>query len=835
MIIKGLSFKASLYRVFNGECMEQKLNTKKIEEILETKSQTYFGKPLADASPAQAYRAVCMTVRDILTEKRLEFKRRRKDQKTKQVYYMSMEFLLGRSLKNHLFNLGMTDVFEKAVEHYGFNLKDLYAIEPDAGLGNGGLGRLAAAYMESLTNLNYVASGFSIRYDYGIFKQKISDGWQLEMPDEWLNEGDVWLAPRVEDTFEVKFGGTVSQRWENGRLYIDYHNCDTVQAVPYDMNISGYHVDAVNKLRLWTAKAPVDFDMQLFAQGEYVKSLENKALAESITKVLYPADHHTEGKMLRLKQQYFFVSASIQSIFKTHLRDYGTLDSLPDKVAIHINDTHPTLCIPELMRLLLDEYGYSWDKAWDIVTRTISYTNHTVMAEALEKWPENLFKQLLPRIYQIICEINQRFCNKLWAFYPNDWNKVAYNAIISHNQIKMANLCLAASHTVNGVSELHSEILKNDVFNDYYKMNPGVFTNVTNGITYRRWLCQANPRLADFITELIGDSYLKDADELKKLEQFKGKRDVLDKWLDIKHANKVDFSNFVKESTGISIDPDSIFDVQVKRLHEYKRQLLNALHILDLYYTIKRNPGIQMNPRTFIFGAKAASSYYMAKQIIRLIYCLGKLINNDPEVNDKIKVVFLENYRVSLAEMIMPASDVSEQISIAGKEASGTGNMKFMINGAVTIGTMDGANIEIHERVGDENIFIFGLLASEIEELCRNGYEPTRYYNNNARIKAVIDGLRSGIAGVNFGEIADSLTVGGGGNADHYKVLADFQSYCDAHDRLDKAYSDKERWGRMSLMNTANAGFFSSDRSVKEYATRIWNLKPVKESKTVKK
>ena len=815
--------------------MEQKLNTKKIEEILEMKSQTYFGKPLADASPAQAYRAVCMTVRDILTEKRLDFKRRRKEQKTKQVYYMSMEFLLGRSLKNHLFNLGLTDTFAKAVEHYGFNLTDLYAIEPDAGLGNGGLGRLAAAYMESLTNLNYVASGFSIRYDYGIFKQKISDGWQLEMPDEWLNEGDVWLSPRVEDTFEVRFGGSVSQRWDNGRLYIDYHDCDTIQAVPYDMNISGYNVDAVNKLRLWTAKAPVDFDMQLFAQGEYVKSLENKALAESITKVLYPADHHTEGKMLRLKQQYFFVSASIQSIFKTHLRDYGTLDSLPDKVAIHINDTHPTLCIPELMRLLLDEYGYSWDKAWDIVTRTISYTNHTVMAEALEKWPENLFKQLLPRIYQIIGEINQRFCNKLWEFYPNDWNKVAYNAILSHNQIKMANLCLAASHTVNGVSELHSEILKNDVFNDYYKMNPGVFTNVTNGITYRRWLCQANPRLSSFITELIGDSFLKDADELKKLEQFKGKRDVLDKWLEIKRANKADFSNFVKETTGVSIDPDSIFDVQVKRLHEYKRQLLNALHILDLYYTIKRNPSILMNPRTFIFGAKAASSYYMAKQIIRLIYSLGTLINNDPEVNDKIKVIFLENYRVTLAEKIMPASDVSEQISIAGKEASGTGNMKFMINGAVTIGTMDGANIEIHERVGDENIFIFGLLASEIEELCRNGYEPTRYYNNNARIKAVIDGLRHGIAGVNFGEIADSLTVGGGGNADHYKVLADFQSYCDAHDRLDKAYGDKERWARMSLMNTANAGFFSSDRSVKEYATRIWNLKPVKESKTTKK
>ena len=812
------------------------LSKEELKQAIEDNAMKLFGISLKEASANQFYKCVCIAVRDILTERRHEFKQQMRKQQSKQVYYMSMEFLLGRSLKNHLFNTDLTKPVTEIAKEYGWDMEDdIYAQEPDAGLGNGGLGRLAAAYMESLTNLGYAASGFSIKYDYGIFKQKIADGWQLELPDEWLDDGAVWLAPRKEDTFQVRFGGRINQRWENGRLYIDYIDSDIVEATPYDMNISGYNVDAVNKLRLWTAKAPVDFDMQLFAQGEYVKSLENKALAESITKVLYPADHHTEGKMLRLKQQYFFVSASIQSIFKTHLRDYGTLDSLPDKVAIHINDTHPTLCIPELMRLLLDEYGYSWDKAWDIVTRTISYTNHTVMAEALEKWPENLFKQLLPRIYQIIGEINQRFCNKLWEFYPNDWNKVAYNAILSHNQIKMANLCLAASHTVNGVSELHSEILKNDVFNDYYKMNPGVFTNVTNGITYRRWLCQANPRLSSFIAELIGDSFLKDADELKKLEQFKGKRDVLDKWLEIKRANKVDFSNFVKETTGVSIDPDSIFDVQVKRLHEYKRQLLNALHILDLYYTIKRNPSIQMNPRTFIFGAKAASSYYMAKQIIRLIYSLGTLINNDPEVNDKIKVIFLENYRVTLAEKIMPASDVSEQISIAGKEASGTGNMKFMINGAVTIGTMDGANIEIHERVGDENIFIFGLLASEIEELCRNGYEPTRYYNNNARIKAVIDGLRHGIAGVNFGEIADSLTVGGGGNADHYKVLADFQSYCDAHDRLDKAYGDKERWARMSLMNTANAGFFSSDRSVKEYATRIWNLKPVKESKTTKK
>lgn len=802
----------------------EKVNFNDFDKQVSQKCEVYFGKTIENCSKTQLYRAICMTVRDYLTEKRLKFKQNRIKQETKQVYYMSMEFLLGRSLKNHLYNLGMTGVVEELCKKYGTTIEDIYAIEPDAGLGNGGLGRLAAAYMESLTNLNYVASGFSIRYDYGIFKQKIIDGLQMEMPDEWLTNGDVWLAPREEDTFEVKFGGSVEQRWEDGKLKIEYRDCYNILAVPYDMNISGYDVPAVNKLRLWTAKAPVDFDMQLFSQGEYVKSLEQKALAESICKVLYPADHHIEGKMLRLKQQYFFVSASIQSIIKKHIRDYKTLDNLGQKVAIHINDTHPTLCIPELMRILLDDYGYSWDDAWKIIKETISYTNHTVMAEALEKWPENIFKQLLPRIYQIVCEINHRYCQDLWSFYPNDFKKVAYNAVMADGQIKMANLCLAASHTVNGVSALHSEILKNDVFHDAYVMTPDKFTNVTNGITYRRWLCQANPLLSDFISSLIGDGFKKDANELKKLVAFKNDGDVLDKWMDIKRANKVALSNYIKEANGIDVDPDSIFDVQVKRLHEYKRQLLNALHILDLYYQIKQNPNIEMNPRTFIFGAKAAPSYYMAKQIIRLIHSLGKLINDDPDVKGRIKVVYIENYRVTLAEMIMPASDVSEQISIAGKEASGTGNMKFMINGAVTIGTMDGANIEIHENVGAENIFIFGLLAHEIDELNRNGYEPSRYYQSNARIRAVIDGLHRGIAGVNYSEIADSLMFGG----DTYKVFADFDSYCDAHNRLDRAYSDKKRWAGMSLMNTAGAGFFSSDRSVQEYADRIWHLQPVK-------
>ncbi|MDE6759030.1 MAG: glycogen/starch/alpha-glucan phosphorylase [Clostridia bacterium] len=804
---------------------------KELKKIVALKCQTYFGRTVENASKNQIYRAICMTVRDILTDKRLAFKKKRLEQGTKQVYYMSMEFLLGRSLKNHLYNLKMTDAFEAICKELGYTLEDMYAVEPDAGLGNGGLGRLAAAYMESLTNLNYVASGFSIRYDYGIFKQKIEDGWQVELPDEWLENGDVWLSPRMEDTFEVKFGGYVEERWDNGRLYTEQKDCYTVMAIPYDMNISGYDVPAVNKLRLWTAKAPMDFDMKLFAEGEYVKSLEQKAIAESICKVLYPADHHQEGKMLRLKQQYFFVSASLQSIIKMHLKDYKSLDTLPNKVAIHINDTHPTLCIPELMRLLLDEYGYSWEKAWDIVTRTVSYTNHTVMAEALEKWPEGLFRQLLPRIYQIVCEINRRFTDKLWAFYPNDYRKVEYNAVLSNGQVKMANLCLAASHTVNGVSALHSQILKDEVFRDCYQMNPEAFTNVTNGITYRRWLCQSNPLLSKYIQELTGDGFMKNADSLKDLTKYADNEAVLDKVMDIKRANKVRLAEYIKQANGIDVDPDSIFDVQVKRLHEYKRQLLNALHILDLYYRLKQNPDLDINPRTFIFGAKAAPSYYMAKQIIRLIHSLGNLINNDPDIKGKIKVVYLENYRVTLAEMIMPASDVSEQISIAGKEASGTGNMKFMINGAVTIGTMDGANIEIYENVGKDNIFIFGLLADEINELNRRGYNPRDYYESNPRIKAVIDGLRGGIAGVNYGEIADALI-----QSDTYKVLADFQSYCDAQDRLDKAYSNRRAWAKMSLLNTANAGFFSSDRSVKEYADRIWKMKPVKyaESAAVK-
>lgn len=797
---------------------------KELEQLIELKLAKMFGVKEEDASEQIMYRALCLVVKDLLTQERVEFKKKVRKTGTKQIYYMSMEFLLGRSLRNHLYNSGILDTATKAVKEMGFDINRLMEIEPDAGLGNGGLGRLAAAYMDSLTARGYAAGGFSIRYDYGIFKQRIVDGWQMELPDDWLNNGDVWLNPREEDTFEVKFGGTLEENWVDGKLKVEQKNATTIVAVPYDMNVSGYGSDAINTLRLWSARAPMGFDMNLFSRGEYVKSIEAKAMAEAISKVLYPADNHYEGKSLRLKQQYFFVSASIQSILKKHLKYNESLDNLPEKVAIHINDTHPTLCIPELMRILLDDYGYGWDDAWKIITETVSYTNHTVMQEALETWPQDLFKTLLPRIFQIVNEINQRFCAELWKVYPNQWDKIAANAIVSDGVIRMANLCLAASHTINGVSVLHSNILKDTVFADYYKVAPEKFTNVTNGITHRRWVAEANPLLADFITDKIGDGWIKDASQLENLLPLQNNRNVAEELAKIKRANKVRLAEYIKKANGITVDPDSIFDVQVKRLHEYKRQLLNALHILDLYYRLKDNPNLDIVPRTFIFGAKAASSYYMAKQIIRLICVMADVINNDKDIKGKIKIVFLENYRVSLAEIIMPASEVSEQISIAGKEASGTGNMKFMINGAITMGTMDGANVEIHERVGDENIFIFGLLADEVAKLYKEGYHPTTYYTSDKRIKRIIDNMRSGIGGVMFGEIADSLTIGRGSQADPYMCLADFSSYCDAQDRLNAAYLDKNRWGRMSLVNIAKAGFFAADRSVEEYATRIWNL-----------
>ena len=803
------------------------ISNKEFKALVERKLAKMFGVNYEEASKQVMYRALCLVVKDLITEKRVTFKKQVRAEGIKQVYYMSMEFLLGRSLRNHLYNCGILDVATKAVSELGFDIEELIEIEPDAGLGNGGLGRLAAAYMDSLTSQGYAAGGFSIRYDYGIFKQKIVDGWQMELPDNWLTNGDVWLNPREEDTFEVKFGGYVEENWTDGKLQVEHKGATTIVAVPYDMNVTGFESNAVNTLRLWSARAPMGFDMNLFSRGEYVKAIEARAMAEAISKVLYPADNHYEGKSLRLRQQYFFVSASIQSIIKKHLKYNPSLENFSEKVAIHINDTHPTLCIPELMRILLDEYGYDWDSAWAVICDTISYTNHTVMQEALETWPQDLFQSLLPRIYQIVREINQRYCAELWRCYPNQWDKIAQNAIMSDGHIKMANLCLAASHTINGVSALHSNILKETIFADYYYMEPDKFTNVTNGITHRRWVCEANPKLTEFLNKRIGDEWIRDAKHLEKLLKYQNNSKAIDELFAIKRENKVKLAKYIKEHNNIDVNPDSIFDVQVKRLHEYKRQHLNCLHIMDLYLRLKENPDLDIVPRTFIFGAKAASSYYMAKQIIKLICALADLINNDKDIKDKIKVVFLENYRVSLAEIIMPASDVSEQISVAGKEASGTGNMKFMINGAITIGTMDGANVEIHERVGDENIFIFGMRSNEVAKLYEEGYHATTYYNQDYRIKRIIDMLRNGVGNEKFIELADNLTIGKGGIGDPYMALADFASYVDAHNELNNAYLDKYRWGKMSMVNIAKAGFFSSDRSVEEYATRIWNLTKV--------
>lgn len=803
-----------------------KVDKTEFKKLVERKLTNNFGLKIDEATDKMMFRCVALVVKDLLTQQRVDFKKICREKGKKQVYYMSMEFLLGRSLKTHLFNTGLLDTAKAAVKELGFDLDALIEEEPDAGLGNGGLGRLAAAYLDGLTACGYPASGYCLKYDYGIFEQKIIDGWQAELPDQWLKGGDVWLNPRSE-TFEVKLGGQIEEDWSTGKLKVKHVNATSVIAQPFDMNITGYGSNVVNVLRLWSAKAPVELDMKAFSRGEYVKAIEEKATAEAISKVLYPADDHIEGKSLRLKQQYFFVSASIQNIVKRHLRDHDNLDNLGDFVAIHINDTHPTLCIPELMRIMLDEYDYSWDDAWKVVTETMSYTNHTIMSEALEKWPIHLFELLLPRITQIIREINQRSCADLWNFFPGDWDRISKNAIMSGSEIRMANLCLTASHTINGVSALHSNILKNITFADYYKMTPEKFTNVTNGITYRRWLCEANPKLCKLVTELIGDKFLKNADELENLMKYQGDKKVLNQLASIKRDNKARLANYIEKANGVVLNPDSIFDVQVKRLHEYKRQLLNAMHILHLYNKIKTDPNFDMEPRTFIFGAKSASAYYMAKLIIRLIYMIGEMVNNDPDCKDKLKVVFIENYRVSLAEIIMPAAEISEQISTAGKEASGTGNMKFMINGAVTIGTMDGANVEIHERVGDENIFIFGLLADEVEKL-RPHYNPTEYYTHDQRIQDVIQLLIDGINGVCFKEVADSLTLGRTGQADPYMLLADFASYVSAQEAVQSAYRDKHRFQRMSLINIAKAGFFSADRSVEEYASRIWRLSKVK-------
>ena len=781
-----------------------------------------FGCSLEMATEKQVYRAVCVAVRELLEDERRAFVEQTRAQENKQVYYMSMEFLVGTSLRNNLFNMGLLEPAGEILNELGFSLERLCALEPDAGLGNGGLGRLASCYMDAATGLGYPVTGFSIRYEFGIFRQKIVDGWQMEFPDNWLEMGDVWLHPRKDDAVEVRFGGQVHEWMDGDKFKTAQTGYQSVIAVPHDLYISGYNSTAVNKLTLWSASMPQSFDMNAFSRGDYVRALEQNTMAEAISKVLYPADNHINGKRLRLRQQYLLVSSSLQSILNEHLKNYHTLDNLADKVAVHINDTHPALCVPELMRLLIDEHDFGWDEAWDITCRTLSYTNHTVMSEALERWNVDLFREQLPRVYSICQEINRRLIEHLCAVYPNDWGKINYMAVIANNEVRMANLCLAACHKVNGVSKLHTDILRNGIFRAYCQITPERFLNVTNGIAYRRWLCQSDPLLTDYLKQLIGGDFLRDARALEKLLPYQNDEKVLADLMAIKRKNKERLAALIENQNGVRVDPDSIFDIQIKRLHEYKRQLLNILHVLYLYRQIKADPHGDFMPRTFIFAAKASAGYIRAKQIISLIVAASKLINNDPDVNDKLKVVFLEDYKVSLAEIIIPAADISEQISIAGKEASGTGNMKLMINGAVTIGTLDGANVEIHEQVGDENIFLFGMKAHEVEELWQRGYHPTEFVT--PELQAVLDMLTSGVLGQRFDDLVDSLLTNRFGTADPYMTLADFQDYARAQRDVAAVYQDKQHFARMSLINIAKAGIFSSDRAVKEYADEIWDL-----------
>ncbi len=804
------------------------ITEKEVQLLIQGKLSRYFGVSPKEATVDQIYKAVVMSVRDILLEKRQQFHKVMKSKKGKRVYYLCMEFLLGRSLKNNVYNLGLQEEYEKALKSFNLTLDDLYEQEPDAGLGNGGLGRLAACFMDALATGNYPAMGYSIRYDYGLFKQKIVDGWQTELPDIWLPGGEVWLTQRSDKSCTVKFDGWVKEDWTENGLHVTYGGYKEVEAVAYDMMISGKDCEAVSVLRLWRARNISRFDMKLFSQGDYLRSMQEENEAEVISKVLYPADDHYEGKSLRLKQQYFLVSASLQNIINDHKHRYGPLNLLPQQAAIHINDTHPALAIPELMRLLMDENGFTWDDAWNITTSVFAYTNHTVMPEALETWQEDLIARRLPRIHMILKEINRRFCNELWQRYPGQHQLIDSMSVISGGQIRMANLCVIGSHKVNGVSALHSEIIKNDLFHGFYQLWPDKFTNVTNGIAHRRWLCQSNPELCELLNDCIGEGYVKDASELSKFKKFETDKSVLKRLMEIKQIKKRQLADYAIKKYNVELDPETVFDVQAKRMHEYKRQLLNVMNIISLYADLKENPDLNVLPQTFIFGAKAASGYLRAKQIIKLICYLAEDIKKHPKIHEKLNVVYLENYNVTMAEKLMPASDVSEQISLAGKEASGTGNMKFMINGAITIGTMDGANVEMSEAVGEDNIFIFGLRADEVEEVWNKGYNASQYYNQNDRLRKVIEMLIKGFNGESFSDMANYLLTGSP-VADPYMCMADFESYYTAQKQLKALYTeDKQRWSKISLNNIAGAGIFSADRSIKEYADHIWNLKSLK-------
>lgn len=799
--------------------IKKALTPSEARDMIVSKLSHNFGVIPTEATDEHYYKAIALILRDMMSHEYATFTNAAESQNKKTVYYLCMEFLMGRSLKNTLYNLGLTDVMTKALQGLNIKIENIYEQEPDAGLGNGGLGRLAACFLDGLATQDYPAMGYSLRYEFGIFRQKLVDGWQTELPDRWLPGGQVWLQSHPEKSVKVLFDGRIEESWADGYHSVNHVDATAIEAVPYDMMVAGYGGKGVSRLRLWAAKSN-DFDMKLFNGGEYIRAMEQNAMAEVITKVLYPEDNHAEGKSLRLNQQYFLVSATIQDIVRRHLRIYGTLDNFPELVAIHLNDTHPVLAIPELMRILLDECGYSWDSAWDIVTRSIAYTNHTVMAEALECWQVDMFARKLPRIYQIIEEINKRFCAEMHE-KGIDGSQIARMAVINDGIVKMANLAVIAGHSVNGVSKLHSEILKESVFSDFYKVTPEKFKNVTNGIAHRRWLNQSNPGLSNLILDLIGDKFITDASALQGLMKYKDDESVLKQLAKIKKANKVKMAEYIQTNNGIIVDPDSIFDVQVKRLHEYKRQHLNAINILSTYLWLKANPNAEFTPKTYIFGAKAAPGYYFAKQIIQFIVELGNRINNDPDVNKKLKVVYLEDYRVSVAEKLIPSAEISEQISLAGTEASGTSNMKFMINGAVTLGTLDGANVEIHESVGDDNIILFGMTTSEVNALKHRGYNPQEYYNNSREIMDIINYIEREFSG-KFHDIAESLR-----NKDPYMVLADFSDYSIAQQNASALYADPMHWNHMSLVNIAQAGRFAADRSIRDYANTIWEATPV--------
>ena len=793
-----------------------------------------YRKTIEEATQEQIFQAVSYTVKDVIIDNWLETQKAYDEQDPKTVYYMSMEFLMGRALGNNLINLCAYGEVKEALDELGFDLNCIEDQEPDPALGNGGLGRLAACFLDSLATLNYSAYGCGIRYHYGMFKQKIENGYQIEVPDNWLKNGYPFELRRPEYAKEVHFGGFVRVEYdpEKGGNKFIHEGYQAVKAIPYDMPITGYDNDVVNTLRIWDAEPIVDFELDSFDKGDYKKAVEQENLARNIVEVLYPNDNHYAGKELRLKQQYFFVSASLQAAIDKYKKKHSDIKKLYEKVTFQMNDTHPTVAVAELMRILMDEEGVGWDEAWEVTTKSVAYTNHTIMSEALEKWPIELFSRLLPRVYQIIEEINRRFILEIQAKYPGNYEKIKKMAIIYDGQVKMAHLAIAAGYSVNGVARLHTEILKNQELKDFYEMMPQKFNNKTNGITQRRFLLHANPLLADWITEHIGPDWITDLPQLKKLAVYADDEKALQEFMNIKFKNKERLAKYILEHNGVEVDPHSIFDVQVKRLHEYKRQLLNILHVIYLYNQIKMHPEMEFYPRTFIFGAKASAGYATAKKIIKLINSVADVVNNDASINGKIKVVFIENYRVSNAEWIFAAADVSEQISTASKEASGTGNMKFMLNGAPTLGTMDGANVEIVEEVGAENAFIFGLSSDEVINYENNGgYDPNVIYNTDEEIRQVLMQLINGTFSNDtelFRDLYDSLlNTKNTDRADRYFILADFRSYADAQKRVEAAYRDEKGWAKKALLNTACSGKFTSDRTIQEYVDDIWHLDKV--------